>query len=371
MTAYHCGIRSNNAASLVAYWDYQTSTCGGNPDGQKNTFTTGSAFIAEYSPADATMVRLTGQVPSHITFSGWDARGVGASSAVGIHHPSVDEKRISFENQATTVGTVSGNERVWINDWDLGTTEPGSSGSPLYNQDHQVIGQLHGGAAACGNDSYDYYGPFYISFTTGNFRQYLDPSDTGDLIVNTLGVGPPCTAPAECDNGLYCDGLEICSNGSCQPGTAPCDDGIGCTADSCDEGADSCENTPSDALCSDGQTCTATLPCSSCGDESCAVESSCLDSGCNWSPPCPTCAAGGSCESCGADTCSSVGCNWHRRKGCSGTPNCSTDGTCSGTVSYCSGGGGGGGGGCSTYTTEATCPVGTCSWHRKHGCRAV
>ena len=37
-------------------------------------------------------------------------------------------------------------------DWDDGTTEPGSSGSPLFDQNHRVIGQLHGGYAACGND---------------------------------------------------------------------------------------------------------------------------------------------------------------------------------------------------------------------------
>ena len=30
-----------------------------------------------------------------------------------------------------------------------GVTEPGSSGSPLFDQNHRIIGQLYGGAAAC------------------------------------------------------------------------------------------------------------------------------------------------------------------------------------------------------------------------------
>ncbi|MCA9297224.1 MAG: hypothetical protein KC983_11920, partial [Phycisphaerales bacterium] len=75
-----------------------------------------------------------------------------------------------------------------------GTTEPGSSGSPLYNQDHQIIGQLHGGFAACGNDDSDWYGKFSVSWTGGGssstrLRDWLDPDSTGTLVLNTLGTG--------------------------------------------------------------------------------------------------------------------------------------------------------------------------------------
>ena len=33
--------------------------------------------------------------------------------------------------------------------WELGVTEPGSSGSPLFDQEGRIIGQLYGGGAAC------------------------------------------------------------------------------------------------------------------------------------------------------------------------------------------------------------------------------
>ena len=38
MTAYHCGIRSSNAASLVVYWNYEASSCGGPRDGSFSQF---------------------------------------------------------------------------------------------------------------------------------------------------------------------------------------------------------------------------------------------------------------------------------------------------------------------------------------------
>ena len=51
-TADHCGIDSNNAASVVVYWNYETSSCGGTPDGSLDDFQTGSYFRAGYMPTD-------------------------------------------------------------------------------------------------------------------------------------------------------------------------------------------------------------------------------------------------------------------------------------------------------------------------------
>lgn len=165
MTAQHCGITSGNAASLVTFWNFENSYCrppgapgsGGTGDGTLDQFNTGSTHRAAYSPSDVTLVELS-QSPDpdwFISYAGWDATGVDADWAVGIHHPSTNEKRISFQWYPTTTTSYLGESvpgdgtHVRIIDWDLGTTEPGSSGSPLFNQDHRVIGQLHGGYASC------------------------------------------------------------------------------------------------------------------------------------------------------------------------------------------------------------------------------
>jgi hypothetical protein len=62
-----------------------------------------------------------------------------------------------------------------------------------------------------------------------------------------------------CDNGLTCDGAETCSvpDGGCIDGVTPdCDDGIACTADSCDEAVPGgCKNVADNTLCPCGEVC--------------------------------------------------------------------------------------------------------------------
>ena len=62
---------------------------------------------------------------------------------------------------------------------------------------------------------------------------------------------------ALCDDGLYCNGNETCDViFDCQPGTPPnVSDGVACTVDSCDEANDGSVHEPSDALCAGEGTC--------------------------------------------------------------------------------------------------------------------
>lgn len=113
MTANHCSINAGNAASLVTYWNYENSTCrtpgspesGGPGDGTLDQFNTGSTFRAALADSDFTLVELDSQpAPAwEVGYAGWDARDQATGSAVAIHHPSTDEKRISFENDPTSI----------------------------------------------------------------------------------------------------------------------------------------------------------------------------------------------------------------------------------------------------------------------------
>ena len=226
MTANHCGITAGNAPSLVVYWNYENSTCripgspsSGNPgDGSLAQFNTGSFFRAASSPSDFTLVELDDVVnPAFdVSYAGWDATGADAAQAIAIHHPNTDEKRISFENQPTTTTTYLSNTvpgdgtHVRVEDWDLGTTEPGSSGSPLFNQAHRVIGQLHGGFASCTSQTSDWYGKFSVSWTGGGtnatrLRNWLDPDNTGTLVTDTVSLDTLCSSAGtiELDAGRY------------------------------------------------------------------------------------------------------------------------------------------------------------------------
>ncbi|MBN2498470.1 MAG: FG-GAP repeat protein [Deltaproteobacteria bacterium] len=122
---------------------------------------------------------------------------------------------------------------------------------------------------------------------------------------------------ALCSNGLFCDGRERCAPGhGCQAGVDPCDDRVGCTQDSCDEGMQSCAHVPDDALCSNGLFCD--------GEETCDAQRGCLAG----DDPCP----GQICDE-GSDVC----------RGCMSDADCNDgvdctidecdegDGTCSST----------------------------------------
>ncbi len=234
MTANHCGITASNAASLVVYWNYQNSFCrtpgstasGQAGDGSLAQFHTGSFFRAAYSPSDFTLVELDDPAVTAYNhyWAGWD-RSTGdfacsaASPCAAIHHPSTDEKRITYST--TNTATTSYNNptspgdgtHVWAR-WATdppgpftvpGVTEGGSSGSPLYNAAGRFIGQLHGGPSACGatgTSLSDYYGRFSISWTGGGTNStrvsnWLDAGNTGATTTNGLDTGGGgCTPPA-------------------------------------------------------------------------------------------------------------------------------------------------------------------------------
>ncbi len=91
-----------------------------------------------------------------------------------------------------------------------------------------------------------------------------------------------------CSNGLFCDGEEWCDPvAGCQSDDpSACDDGVDCTIDSCDDGANDCVHTVNHAFCDDGLYCT--------GEESCDALRGCV----TGNPP--VCDDGVSCT---ADTC--------------------------------------------------------------------
>ena len=199
MTAHHCEITKSNAASLVTYWNYQTSKCGGNRDGKLSDFTTGAKLLSSSYKSDFTLVELVTRplAKFNVNYAGWDRSATDASSAVAIHHPNTDEKSISFEFDP--VSTTSYGEEaipgdgthIRITNWDIGTTEPGSSGSPLFNQDKRIIGQLHGGYASCTSKTSDWYGKFEASWNgegsaKTSLKKWLDPISSGQMTTDTI-----------------------------------------------------------------------------------------------------------------------------------------------------------------------------------------
>ncbi len=116
---------------------------------------------AGHPDSDFLLVEISEPIPGDagLYFSGWDRRDLYFPDATGlIHHPSGDIRKVSFAADSVQLITQS---LDWENDvttppnshirnrMNEGTQEPGSSGSPLYDADGHIIGQLHGGTSEC------------------------------------------------------------------------------------------------------------------------------------------------------------------------------------------------------------------------------
>ena len=207
LTAFHC-VSGQSVTNWKFIFNYWSPTCTPNQNGSTSLLFNHANLRGSYSPSDFALLQLqqTPAAGSGIAYAGWSRSATPATSNIGIHHPSGDVMKISFDNQAavkTAYGGGTGNNHWQVN-WDNGVTEPGSSGSPIFDQNHRVRGQLHGGPSSCtSSDKRDFYGSLDISWTGGGtnstrLSNWLDPSGLGVTTVNTrlAGTLAPISGPA-------------------------------------------------------------------------------------------------------------------------------------------------------------------------------
>lgn len=216
LTASHvAGDRRLDIQTAMFIFNYQSSTCAnpqtepsiansisggefmkadlssvpieGNPDGQGNPTRTRN----ESRGVDFTLVKLSSPIPASYRayYSGWNASNTPPSSFIGIHHPAGDIKKISFGTgiKRPPVGFSPINplnerqkQYFWEVNWTTGSTEGGSSGSPLFNPSGNTIGILQGGNSGCGNSASD----FYVAFNRilPFLKNYLAPGSRANSL---------------------------------------------------------------------------------------------------------------------------------------------------------------------------------------------
>jgi len=194
LTANHC---LGGEATWIIMFNYQSPNCN-DIDGPTADTVQGTTRLANNSASDFALLRLQETPPPayDVFWAGWSAVDTASPQSTCIHHPNGDIKKISFDHQPVVSSSYGGSppDTRWkVLDWDKGTTEPGSSGSPLFDPAHRIVGQLHGGTAACGNDLPDYFGKFAVSWDYGStaatrLKDWLDPDHTGTRELDGLGL---------------------------------------------------------------------------------------------------------------------------------------------------------------------------------------
>ncbi|MBA3898603.1 MAG: T9SS type A sorting domain-containing protein [Bacteroidetes bacterium] len=183
LTASHCG--SSGFGAWVFRFNWEASGCSNPATSPSSQSLTGATLRANNSGSDFLLLELNDQIPSTYNpyFSGWSNLNTAATSTTGIHHPNGDIKKISISNQQTSSQVWLSTDTWRVPSWTLGTTEPGSSGSPLFNPNKLLIGQLFGGSAACDNNLEDNYGKFSTSWNgsmaSNRLKDWLDPLNIG------------------------------------------------------------------------------------------------------------------------------------------------------------------------------------------------
>ena len=208
LTADHC--TGGGVSNWVFRFNWQSTSCVGNNAGTFQTVN-GSTMLAQGGAADYALLEINNgnPIPQTATpyFAGWDATGVNPSNQTAIHHPSGDLKKISFDTNPAGTGTYGGATCWQIFNWEDGTTEPGSSGSPLFDQNKRIIGQLYGGQATCSNNINDYYGKFDVTFPF--VCQWLAPGCVATAIDGYDPYSPTVALDAQASGvvepvGTYC-----------------------------------------------------------------------------------------------------------------------------------------------------------------------
>ena len=191
--ADHCV--SGSASSYVFLFNYQASTCTGT-SGSENQSVSGSTVLSSTdinSGPDYALLEMTSDIPDSYNpfYVGWSRISLPPQDVFGVHHPGAGIKKITLDGS-----NVNGNGYYWEFQYNDGRVIPGSSGSPLFDENKRQVGiasYIYTNYCDPSPDCYcdqQYnhgYGRLDYAMSLG-MESYLDPLNSGVNGIDGIGI---------------------------------------------------------------------------------------------------------------------------------------------------------------------------------------
>jgi hypothetical protein len=208
LTAEHCAlIRGEPSEADYRNWtfffNYQSAACETprNDLGLDAKNRVGARVLSRSNDnggdtgSDFLLIELINSIPDHFEayYAGWNRSSTPPLQGECYHHPAGDLMKISTYRSSASLGSFGGvtddthYQVQWVGTPNgFGTTEPGSSGSALLDENGLVVGQLTGGASSCEDPRFfDLYGTMSYNWnkngsaTENQLGPWLDPLNSG------------------------------------------------------------------------------------------------------------------------------------------------------------------------------------------------
>ncbi|MDR2682767.1 MAG: trypsin-like peptidase domain-containing protein [Dysgonamonadaceae bacterium] len=181
----------DKAGTVIVFFNYARPVCGTtmNASEEFSMAVTYPRTIIEGK--DIALLELQEKPPAYYNayYAGWRLKH-DAKPYTNIHHPqSAVKKYNTYKDNLTWMSfhVFDPNSHLQVAAWTTGSTHAGSSGSPLFDANHAVIGGLSGGWSVCGTPNPRGTHDAFFALSQGwetaqpdnQLKTYLDPHNTG------------------------------------------------------------------------------------------------------------------------------------------------------------------------------------------------
>lgn len=177
------------AGTIVSFFNYDSPLCKPKIKGAEEMSMASMQVRAVNEQHDMALLELLEMPPQHYRpyYAGWNIQAETKPPYACIQHPKTGTKSVAVENDEVKPATFQfqglfrEEAHLLVEQWNEGCTADGSSGAPLFDGSHLVVGALSGGRSYCEQPTEDYFYSLRKVWTAsaepfGQLKHWLDSS---------------------------------------------------------------------------------------------------------------------------------------------------------------------------------------------------